>query len=537
MSDGFLGVPPQILAGVPQWKANTTYQAGQLVISPGGDPVTAKNPFTSAATYNPANWNPSTQDGRIGAVETHNTGQDDRLDAIEGTAVFDSYRTSDTTYAHAWTDTSGRVPLGIRTDGTVEAANGIDAPHAGKNLGTDNALSFAVTSTDGLIGELALGVDGCVPSWVLSRWSTRMGVPVIATRTTAIALTHASGTAQTDTRTAVQVRIPVRLGANATIKKIHFRNYEDRSGLAYTGALSFTGVAWGESARTASGQLNGNFTAAPTSLSGAFTTPTDGTEYALSGLNVSMKAGTDYLLSYGYTCAAQTNQSGVGGSWTNTTPGNVTATTDTLTLGKFSPLDVWLEIETTAPIVAWCGDSLSCGVSAEIPGYQSVPMIHGRANGVIPLMYTHSGSAMTSWVNAGAVKYTKWSGLSKPDALVMSLSKNDFLTTTDMAVMRTRFENLYPILTDATTKNMYLTTCMPNASEADATGTAERAWNDILLNEQLGNAVNVFDLRKAVTATAGGLDPVYDSGDGVHLNKRGYAAAAVAITHPLTGTR
>lgn len=71
MSDGFLGVPPQILAGVPAWRANTTYQAGQLVISPNGDPVTAKNPFTSTATYDPANWNASAQDGRIGTLEAN----------------------------------------------------------------------------------------------------------------------------------------------------------------------------------------------------------------------------------------------------------------------------------------------------------------------------------------------------------------------------------------------------------------------------------------------------------------------------------
>lgn len=54
---------------VPVWKASTTYVAGQRAIAPNGDIVAAKANFTSGATYSPSNWNPSAQDGRIGAIE------------------------------------------------------------------------------------------------------------------------------------------------------------------------------------------------------------------------------------------------------------------------------------------------------------------------------------------------------------------------------------------------------------------------------------------------------------------------------------
>lgn len=404
-------------------------------------------------------------------------------DVLTGDDPRSPRQTASVSYTHAFTDAAGKVALGIRADGTVEIGG---APTGGP------------------------------------------------TRKTAVALTHASGSNQKDTRTAVQARIPFKLGVTARVRILHLRNYEDRTGLAYPGALSFTGVYWGEAARDISGQLNGQFADTPTRLSDAFTTNATGADTALP-VDMEIKAGVDYLLSYGYTSAAQDNHLGVGGSWTNATPANAGIATDTLTLGKFAPLDVWLEVETTAPIVAYIGDSLSCGVSSEIPGYQSVPMIHGRANGYLPLMYTHSGSAMTSWTNPNVNKYQKWAHLDKPDALVFSLSKNDFGSTTDMAVLRTRFQQVYSVITAATTKNMYLTTCLPSRNEADAIGTAERAWNEILLNEQLGNAVNVFDIRKALTAPSGGLDPAYDSGDGVHLNKRGYAAVAAAITHPLVG--
>ena len=44
---------------LPRWKANTPYSAGQQVVAPDGDVVSAKVAFTSAATYSAANWNPS----------------------------------------------------------------------------------------------------------------------------------------------------------------------------------------------------------------------------------------------------------------------------------------------------------------------------------------------------------------------------------------------------------------------------------------------------------------------------------------------
>jgi lysophospholipase L1-like esterase len=45
---------------VPKWKPNTAYLAGDAVVSPAGDTVTAKINFTSGASYSAANWNAST---------------------------------------------------------------------------------------------------------------------------------------------------------------------------------------------------------------------------------------------------------------------------------------------------------------------------------------------------------------------------------------------------------------------------------------------------------------------------------------------
>jgi lysophospholipase L1-like esterase len=42
---------------VPKWKANTAYAAGDPVLTPTGDTVTAKVSFTSGSTFSAANWN------------------------------------------------------------------------------------------------------------------------------------------------------------------------------------------------------------------------------------------------------------------------------------------------------------------------------------------------------------------------------------------------------------------------------------------------------------------------------------------------
>lgn len=59
---------------VPVWKASTAYVAGQRVIAPNGDVVSAKVNFTSGTSYAAASWNPSGQDGRVGALEATNAG-------------------------------------------------------------------------------------------------------------------------------------------------------------------------------------------------------------------------------------------------------------------------------------------------------------------------------------------------------------------------------------------------------------------------------------------------------------------------------
>jgi peptidoglycan/xylan/chitin deacetylase (PgdA/CDA1 family) len=55
-------------AFVPKWKANTTYAAGEPVVNPSGQMVTANAAFTSGATYNAANWTVTAGGGGSGST-------------------------------------------------------------------------------------------------------------------------------------------------------------------------------------------------------------------------------------------------------------------------------------------------------------------------------------------------------------------------------------------------------------------------------------------------------------------------------------
>ncbi|WP_427130300.1 hypothetical protein [Pseudarthrobacter sp. S9] len=105
-----------------RWAPNTPYAAGQQVIAPNGDPVSAISTFTSGASYSATNWNPSVQDTRLTAVETKNTAQDGRLTILESTTVPQAL-----TDAKTYTDGQVATDRGRLT--TVEGVAGNAAPY------------------------------------------------------------------------------------------------------------------------------------------------------------------------------------------------------------------------------------------------------------------------------------------------------------------------------------------------------------------------------------------------------------------------
>jgi len=100
---------------VPAWKPTTAYTAGQRVVAPNGDVVAAKTNFTSGATYSAANWNASTQDGRIGANELGIAALDTKK--VDDSDPRLSRRVQFGDYAQPFADINGYVAGGVQNDG------------------------------------------------------------------------------------------------------------------------------------------------------------------------------------------------------------------------------------------------------------------------------------------------------------------------------------------------------------------------------------------------------------------------------------
>jgi len=125
---------------IPAWKASTAYAAGQRVIAPNGDVVSAKVNFTSSAAYSATNWNASTQDGRIAAVETKNTDQDARLNGRQP---------ADQTDLHTITEQGDHRILWFTTN---QAAQNMPVTTRGilnvLNVGTNRILTYKTYETN-----------------------------------------------------------------------------------------------------------------------------------------------------------------------------------------------------------------------------------------------------------------------------------------------------------------------------------------------------------------------------------------------------
>lgn len=154
------------IPGLIRWAPNMAYSAGERVAAPNGDIVSAKTSFTSGASYNPANWNASTQDARIGALESSTAKAFD-------TSIVDE----------VWAGFIGQddrqTALNIKQDGDLTA---YAASSVGKSLGVvnadlDSAQKFAVVDQyDRVIfsDDAVSTTDNSLPSDNWAHWGDSM---------------------------------------------------------------------------------------------------------------------------------------------------------------------------------------------------------------------------------------------------------------------------------------------------------------------------------------------------------------------------
>ncbi|MGX1750510.1 SGNH/GDSL hydrolase family protein [Glutamicibacter protophormiae] len=439
---------------------------------------------------------------------------------------------------HAIVDPTGRMALGIRSTAEVVAPAGVETPLAGQPFRTP--YGFAIADPSGHISELRVGTDGLLPDDVLQPVAQRMArfLPGSSgVRTAGVALTIPDSTTPSTTHNNVCGRLPVLLGARAGRWRVHIANTNDKSGTAYSGALSFTGVHLGKHQRNAAGELTGQFDGTPRQVAGAFTSPANGSEWVSAWIeDYPLVAQQDYVLSYGYTSAAQDNYLAYAGGWQSSSAGDVDAANPTLTQGKVMPLDVWLEVEVEAAvkIIAYGGDSLTGGIRSTLPVFDSWPARHAVANGAIHTMYSHGGTEFGDWLNANKRKWTKFSGLSKPDAMVIAWGNNDIFRGANLAEMQTNYRAMAALVRSLLTERIYAATVLPRLAPGAAAEPVRKNFNEWLLTTVPAGTQAVFDFATAIDDGTGATDPRWRSEpDNFHLTTAGYARCFQQINAPL----
>lgn len=273
-------------------------------------------------------------------------------------------------------------------------------------------------------------------------------------------------------------------------------------------------------------------------VAGAFTTNSAGGEWVSEWVtDRPIRHHKDYLLSYGYTSAVQPNYSASAGGWITTSAADVSALDPARTQVKSVPLDVWLEVKVAAetPVIATVGDSLSLGIQATLPVYDSWSAKHAVANGAIHSVYAIGGSQATDWVDTANRRLSKWEACAKPDAVILALGNNDiFSYNVSLATMQERTLAVAAMARSHLADAVYLTTILPRIGASAGPQSVWSAFNSWLLTTLPAGARECFDFAERIVNTSGDADVRWAStSTNFHLSTAGYARCASTITHTL----
>lgn len=428
-------------------------------------------------------------------------------------------------------DAKRRDLIGVRDDGVAFAPGGMDTPFAGEPI-PDSHAGIVRGTWDEVRRRYfqdAIGPDGRFLQSTVDDIASRIGSGGGGVKSAPLALTCAAGGTVVDTATARTVRYPLQVPVSSERFRVHLANRNDRTGTLYPGAVSFTGLWWGEAAYVA-GEMNGAMATAPVALHAAFVTPSNGSEWVSPWFDRDVAEGRNYLLSAGYSNAAgQTNHAGQGGAFMSTDPADASALAPALSRVQQSPFDVWIEFEIPGdvPIIACLGDSLTAGTAATLPVHDSWPMPYAAMHKVWPAHFAHHGSDMAGWTSGDDWRWTKYGDIDY-DAVIWALAGNDISGGIDVATAKARFAALHPKVVNFLSSRIFLATIMPRNNWSPAIESVRVAYNEWLFQRPLG-AEAVVDFAKSVEASIGVLRADYVSADGVHLRTIGYMQNALEI--------
>lgn len=365
------------------------------------------------------------------------------------------------------------------------------------------------------------------------------------TQTAIVSISRSQGTTYTvPSVTAYSFRQLLRTTTTPERFRVHLRNYEERTGTAYTATLNVNGVWIGEALLDTNGEMTGQFKTAPTLIASAFTMPIDGSIYLTPWVDwqtFKLSPGVDYIVSFGYTGpGGESITKSRGFGWGNGVASDAGATTTVNTISSTTlvPLSMRYEVDTQAPRVAMIGDSHTAANNARYPVAESPINLWAMANGAVPVNLGLGGSTLNEWRSVNQQKWLTYTTV-KADAAIIWLGQNDvFNDLRTLAQMQADFMVVANSARTTFGPNLYAMTLLPrNGTVPAGTDTIRQQFNSWLKTLPC-RLVGVIDAAAAVTDPATGLirAEYVDPTDLTHLTTAGCNEVAQAMS-PLIGRK
>lgn len=193
------------------------------------------------------------------------------------------------------------------------------------------------------------------------------------------------------------------------------------------------------------------------------------------------------------------------------------------------PFHVWIEayVEESTPVVAMVGSSSAAGFGANLPIFDSPLTWFCREHKAIPVHYAIPGDTMLNSLDPKAYKWTKWSGMSRPDKVLMYLGSDDIFGSASLDELKSRTERIIDIIADKMTTQIYMVTIPPRTTRVAEEGK-RREYNQWLSSGDVPISKGVYDFVTPISSDDETIRKEYDA-DGTHLNEKGYRVQARAL--------
>lgn len=410
---------------------------------------------------------------------------------------------------------------------SVSGGTAIDTSQFAKKTDLTNYAS--ISTVDSKVQEAIQSYAATMQQGTGAGTSTPAPSDSTPPRVVPLALTLGQGDMTWYTKTTDTFRVPIQFNAPISKWRLHIQNINPRTGTKVTGAVPFLGLAYGDH------NGSGGYVGAPTKIHDAFTTPADASEWVSPWFTQDIGGNKPKLLEFSFAGAPAAPVVLAGGAYQN--GGGFMDTSKTAWSVNSMPFSIWIEAETPATTNTYAvfGDSLSVGIGAKLPVFQSALSQYARAKGGLPVHYAASGDTMTDWVNVGDAGYkvNRWDGLSKSDALLFSMGSNDVFAGLSLATLQDKFSKSLALLSKRVQDGapVYLTTIYPRTGATGATEDVRRQYNAWLKTQKgVGNIKDVFDASAVVSADDETLRTEYADPDGTHLKENAYQAIANSLT-------